>query len=518
MPKPSLSRRNFLKINAALLAGSALAEVSRRFTLQPLTDTNKPNILIFVFDAMSARHLSLYGYSRKTTPNLEKFAERASTYHRHYSEGNFTTTGTASMLTGLHAWTHRAINYRGMIERSLADKNLFSLVGDDYVHLAFTQNFWADILLSQFEGSLDYHLPCDAFSQVIRSVLQPHQMHRDRALSYYAFEDFLDLGVQTLNPFPGSLLLASTELSINLKSQKEDLAFAEYPRGLPTTHIFSYKNEVVFQGINTAIRKLAARLLPYLGYFHLWSPHSPYNPRKDYIGIFQDDLNLSNKPLHPLANGAYSASDLGTYRQQYDEFIANMDAEFGRLMVELEQAGILQNSYVIVTADHGELFERGEYGHGSALMYTPVTHIPLLIRAPGQQKRADYHSLTSNLDLLPSLLQITGKQIPSVLEGKLLPGFGGTKEESRSLFPIMAKDNPTFRPLKQATFTLLKGSHELFFFTGYPDHADAFELYDLQEDPDELHDLFKEDITTAAQLKEELLDTIHTANRNFQKK
>jgi hypothetical protein len=82
----------------------------------------------------------------------------------------------------------------------------------------------------------------------------------------------------------------------------------------------------------------------------------------------------------------------------------------------------------------------------------------------------------------------------------------------------MAKDNPAFQPLKRATFTLLKGPYELFFFTGYPDHSDTFELYDLHEDLNELHDLFKKDITTASLLKEELLDTINTANHNFQKK
>jgi hypothetical protein len=83
---------------------------------------------------------------------------------------------------------------------------------------------------------------------------------------------------------------------------------------------------------------------------------------------------------------------------------------------------------------------------------------------------------------------------------------------------MVAKDNPTFQPLERATFTLLKGPYELFFFTGYPDHTDTFELYNLHEDPNELQDLFKEDINTASQLKEELLDTVSTVNRNFRKK
>jgi len=512
-----LSRRDFLKLNAAFLASSALSGVSDFLAPIRLHETDKPNILIFVFDAMSARHLSLYKYPRNTTPNLEKFAERASVYHTHYSAGNFTTSGTASMLTGLYPWTHRAINFRGMIERNLTEKNLFNLIGDEYVRFAFTQNFWADIILSQFERNLDHHLPCDSYSQIIRSVLQPHNIPRDPAMAYYAIQDFLDVGIQMPDPFPGSLLLGSTELSINLKTKNADKASDDFPRGLPTTQIFSYTNADVFQGINASIKSLASKSLPYLGYFHFWSPHAPYNAHKDYVGIFQDDLKLDDKPHHALAGGDYSASELANYRQQYDEFVANMDAEFGRLMLDLESRGVLQNSYIVVTADHGELFERGEYGHGSALTYAPVTHIPLLIHAPGQQSRVDYHSLTSNLDLLPTLLQIADREIPSWLEGRLLPGFGGTEDESRSFFPMMAKDNPAFQPLKRGTFTLLKGPYELFFFTGYPDHSDIFELYNLHEDPNELHDLFREDINTASQLKEELLDTINTANHNFQK-
>src|SRR5262245_3743808 len=113
MKRTEISRRNFMQLSA-LAAGSAWG-VSQLLSQHRLLDIGKPNILIFVFDAMSARHLSLCGYPRRTTPNLEKFAERASVYHTHFSASNFTTSGTASMLTGLYPWTHRAINYRGMI-------------------------------------------------------------------------------------------------------------------------------------------------------------------------------------------------------------------------------------------------------------------------------------------------------------------------------------------------------------------------------------------------------------------
>ena len=177
---------------------------------------------------------------------------------------------------------------------------------------------------------------------------------------------------------------------------------------------------------------------------------------------------------------------------------------------------VLQNSYVIVTSDHGEMFERGELGHATALMYAPVTHIPLLISAPGQANRSDFHSATSNVDLLPTIVKIAGKEIPEWVEGRLLPGFGGNEDSNRSIFPMMGKDNAAFQPLKHATFVLIKNGYELLFYTGYPGHEDQFELYHLEQDPHELQNLFSKDITTTSHMKNELLEAISTANRNFQ--
>jgi arylsulfatase A-like enzyme len=514
----NISRRDFLKLNTALIASAAFSGAARYLSSAHSGQIGKPNILVFVFDAMSARHLSLYGYARNTTPNLEKFAERASVYHRHFSVGNFTTTGTASMLTGLNPWTHRAFNYRAMIDRMFVDRNLFHLVGDQYTRFAFTQNHWADILLSQFERDLDFHLPCDAYSQMVHSLFQPDDLPSDRAIAYYVFQDLLNLRLHETHAFPGSLFVGSAELARALASEWDTVS-VDYPRGLPTVYEFSYQNATVFEGVRHLIHNLP-QALPYLAYFHFWSPHGPYSVHKDFIGIFPDDLKTQSKRRHPLADNDYSHEHMSKDRREYDESIAEVDAEFGRVIADLEKSGVLQNSYVIVTSDHGELFERGEIGHASALMYAHVTHIPMLISAPGQQARSDFHSMTSNLDLLPTLLQIVGKEIPDWVEGRPLPGFGGIEDSNgdRSIFPMTAKDNAVFRPIEHATFALIKGAHELFFFTGYRNHPDAFELYNLEEDPDELQDLFRKDTTTASQMKDELLEAINTVNRNYQKK
>lgn len=107
-----ITRRDFLKVASSYFAGSLAPH-----KLFSLTDNknNPPNIIVILCDALSARHLSLYGYPRLTTPYIDAFANYSTVYHQHFSGGNFTTTGTASLLTGMFGWKHRAINQGGLV-------------------------------------------------------------------------------------------------------------------------------------------------------------------------------------------------------------------------------------------------------------------------------------------------------------------------------------------------------------------------------------------------------------------
>jgi arylsulfatase A-like enzyme len=113
---------------------------------------------------------------------------------------------------------------------------------------------------------------------------------------------------------------------------------------------------------------------------------------------------------------------------------------------------------VVVLSDHGQLFERGVHGHSSRLLYDQGIHVPLMISAPGQTERQDFHIPTSNVDLLPTLVALTGGQAPALQDGRLLPGFGGATDESRAVFCVDAKENSAFRPLEVASFVLIRGA------------------------------------------------------------
>src|SRR5690349_20410751 len=111
---PNFSRRDFLKLAGVASGATVLSHMAAGLFRR---QSNLPKVIIFVFDAMSARDLSLYGYKRGTTPNFEKFAERSNVYHSHHAGGNFTSPGTASLLTGTYPWTHRAFDVGGLVER-----------------------------------------------------------------------------------------------------------------------------------------------------------------------------------------------------------------------------------------------------------------------------------------------------------------------------------------------------------------------------------------------------------------
>jgi len=504
-----LSRRDFLKLASALAVGTVAQSTIKAFE----ASDDRPNIIIILFDALSASHMSLYGYPRETTPQLSRFAERATVYHNHYAAGNFTTPGTASMLMGMYPWKHRAFNQGGLVQEDLSSNNIYSLLGKDYFRLAFSQNPWPDRLVAEFYEDVDRFLPSTAYS-LRGNKLVSDKVGKDRYLASIAFEEFLF----TLNAdVMGSALLGYLYKTLALDAILKTRRHPWYPRGAPEVEGFTtYLNENIFSGVYREIQDLESKNESYFSYFHLFSPHFPYKPGRKYWKLFENDnFQPVLKPLHPFGFDA-SEDELLTKRTLYDQQIAHVDGEFGILIDNLRAEGVLDHSYVVVTSDHGEIFERGFYGHGGPLLYEPVIKIPLLISAPGQSTSHVVHAPSSNTDLLPTLLSVAGKDIPPVLDGRILPGFGGDEDSLYPVFSMYAAENSVFRPLKKAAISMHKGTYKLIAYFGYPGYDNVYEMYNLESDPEEMYDLSQEETNTFSGLKEELLENLDRANRPYE--
>ena len=512
MTAGKLSRRDFLKIlGLAILLNSrhpfsGLNSIRYDHEAQ---GTNLPNILILVFDAFSAKHISFLDYHRNTTPNLNKFAGRATVFHRHYAGGNFTVPGTASLLTGVYPWSHRGFHLYGTLKPEYVDRNIFAAFAEDYFITAYTHNALVMNLFEQFAKHLDQLIPMRDLairSEAVTDRLFPD----DYATSFWAERVVRGTGLD----MPSSLFLSLLKVAEDFSPDTpQDLALTYsdlYPQGLPTHTVgFYFLLEDAIDWIKTQVTSMPR---PFLGYYHLLPPHEPYRPRKEFIGLFADGWKPAEKPILRFSQGT-SEGVLNIRRRNYDEYLAYVDAEFGRLYDHLDRSGILETTYVIVTSDHGQLFERGIHGHLTSTLYDPVINIPLLISRPGVKERQDVFSLTSCVDLLPTLLHLTGKTIPDWCEGQILPTFGNTHSDpDQRIFVVEAKSNPKIGPLGKYTLAMIRERYKLISYVGYGSYRDVFELYDLQNDPDEIQDLSQTEPRIAEELLEQLAVVLSEKN------
>jgi len=288
-----------------------------------------------------------------------------------------------------------------------------------------------------------------------------------------------------------------------------------YPIGMPSLP-GSYVHFTIDEVMDGVISLLAELPSPFFSYIHLLPPHYPYQPDDRFYNTFNDGWSPPPKKRHPLGDGP--RANYPNKRQTYDEFIANLDFEFGRLLDNLEYKGLLDNSYLILTSDHGELFERGHRGHTTPMLFEPLLRVPLLISAPGQKERKDIETVTSNLDLHPSLLHIAGEPIPEAISGKVLTGLDGHIQESDKnqggiIWALEAQTNSTRGPLHEATLTMIQDQYKLVYYHGYQDYQDQYELYDLKNDPDELVNRYPSD-PAAAEMQAVLDEKFKEINQN----
>jgi arylsulfatase A-like enzyme len=517
----NLERRDFLKLLAMLPMLKLAWDWKRLASSKPLQEASpeRPNVLVLVFDALSATNMSLYGYPRETTPNLERISQKGTVFHRHYAGGNFTSPGTASILTGTMPWTHRAFHLYGTVTRSLEENQLFKAFSDlDYQTMAFTHNDLAAMLLFQFREYIDLIQDADELSLFYEYLLSNGIFKNDRNAAFLS-ERVLVRGHRGLSrQLPSSLFLSMFHRlwRTRAKNELQREYRQEFPRGLPSTNAtpFFYKLE---DGIDWVLDQVSTAPGAYLGYFHFLPPHEPYNPSKEFIGIFDDGWTPVPKPPSFFSEG-YTDKQLNRNRRNYDEYVAYVDSEWGRLFDTMEKRGLLENTCLVITSDHGEMFERGILEHITPTLYEPITRIPLVIWLPGQQERVDVTSLTNNIDLVPSLLSISGQIIPEWTEGELLPTIGDSQADpQRSVFTVEAKSNPKNAPLRVGTVAMVKDRYKLIHYFGHDGFEDEYELFDLVNDPEELDNLYLSQTGIAAELQNELALKMKEVNQPYEK-
>ena len=176
------------------------------------------------------------------------------------------------------------------------------------------------------------------------------------------------------------------------------------------------------------------------------------------------------------------------YMRDYAKVVKSLDDNVGRVLDYLDEHGLLDNTLVVYTSDQG--FYMGEHGwFDKRFMYEESFHTPLIMRLPkGMDRRGDIDQMVQNIDYGPTFLEIAGVTEPNDMQGvSLLPLLKGENPDNwRDALYYHFYEYPAEHMVKRH-YGVRDGRYKLIHF--YND-IDKWELYDLQEDPTEMNNIY----------------------------
>src|SRR3712207_831102 len=191
------------------------------------------------------------------------------------------------------------------------------------------------------------------------------------------------------------------------------------------------------------------------------------------------------------------------YMHDYMRVVHSVDRNVGRVIDYLRKNGLLENTLIVYTSDQG--FYMGEHGwFDKRFMYETSFRTPLLMYLPGG-KRGDIDAMVQNIDYAPTFLQLAGVKVPADIQGRsLLPLLKGEKKRGwrKSLYYHYYEFPAEHSVCKH--YGVRTRRYSLIHFY---DDINAWELYDLKNDPEQMHNLYGRPGTekVTARLKKELL-------------
>lgn len=187
-----------------------------------------------------------------------------------------------------------------------------------------------------------------------------------------------------------------------------------FDQGFDAFSARSTRDEIIFNEASALLETHADR--KFFGWIHFLSPHTPYEYRElsDHLAPFQEEGRFAQSTggIYEVHNEA----ELKRVRDLYDGEMFYADDLFRRLMEQLDQLGLRENTIIVLTADHGEEFmDHGQLQHNS--MFEEVVRIPMMIHHPDLQQGVRTEAPYLNIDLLPTLSALAGVEPPAVLDG-----------------------------------------------------------------------------------------------------
>ena len=423
----------------------------------------RPNILVIQADQMTALCLSAYGKPYAITPNIDKIAENGTTFTNSYCNNPVCGPSRASMMTGrlpsdvgvfdngaeflpsepTFAHYLRKLGYK----TTLAGKMHF--VGSDQLH-GFEERLTTDIYPSDFAWTADWEQTDEPYAPSVMSLLSVVEAgHCERNLQIDYDEEVFSA--------------AKKEMFDHARS-KDDRPFMLHVSFTQPHNPFvaGRKYWDIYEGVDIPEPEVA-----YIDY----EERDPWSQRY-YMTIRQDEFDIT-------------ADQLQTARRAYFAMVSHLDELVGGLMSTLKSIGQLENTYIFITSDHGEMLgERGMWYKFNP--YEASIRVPLIAQGPKFKAGYREESLASLVDLLPTFVDIAsgGKfaDYAAPYDGRSLFKLPKRRSDQDKIF-IEVNGEGLYAP----AFIMISGSLKLVH-----SRTDPKMLFDLTKDPLELMNLANE--------------------------
>lgn len=378
----------------------------------------QPDVVLVTVDTLRADHMSLYGYVRNTTPNIDAWFGEGTVYERAYATSSYTPPSVVSILTGLLPQNHGIRVFIQLVDPEL--KTAPRLLRESgYQTAAVVSNASLTREFTRLDNHFDY------------------------------YDDFVD-EKEALRDYYERRAQKTTDAALRWYNEKRD----------PEK--------------------------PFFLWVHYIDPHGPYAPPESVTDFTHADsapIDRNDMKRIPGYQFFPDITDALEYVDRYDEEIAYLDREVGRLLDAVKPAGERDDTLYVFSADHGETMnEHEKWFQHQHHVWESLIHVPLAIRGENfQKKRID--TPVSITDISPTILSVAGTRVPRGLDGVTL-----TKEPKDR--PIFSESMGHFPPLGVYNGgqwrSVVDGDTKWHVFLRYPTaEVDLIRFYNLESDPSE---------------------------------
>lgn len=495
------------------LAGIAIAGGTLSSCDNKKDDSPKYNIIYIMTDDHTAQMMSCYDNRYVETPNIDRLANEGVRFTNSFVANSISGPSRACLLTGKHSHINgfkdnetSYFNGEQQTFPKLLQKAGYetAIIGKWHLQSRPTGfNYW-EIL----PGQGDYYNPnFITETDTVRNTGYVTNIITDKSI------DWLENRRDKNKPF--CLLVHHKAMHRNWMPELEDLplyedktfsmpenffdnyegrqAAAEQEMSIDKDMDLIYDLKMLKEGKDSRLKDM------YLGILNTMTPEERKVWDEFHAPIIEDfyKKNLKGKEL---AEWKYQR-----YMKDYAKTLKSLDDNIGELLDYIEESGLAENTLIVYTSDQG--FYMGEHGwFDKRFMYEESMRTPLIMKLPESMKRrGDISQMVQNIDHAATFLELAGVEVPEDIQGEsYLPLLKGENPENwrKSLY-YHFYEYPAEHAVKRH-YGVRTERYKLIHF--YND-IDKWELYDLQNDPTEMHNIYdnEEMQETVKELKKELV-------------